>query len=231
MTIIWFVKILIIEDEKRIADSIKKGLELKSYVVDVAYDGAFGYDLAQAEKYDVILLDRMLPQMDGLEICRRLRQQKDPTPILMLTARAEIEDRVAGLNEGADDYLAKPFAFVELLARVQALTRRPSHFEKETLQIDTLFVDMQNYLVSRAGKAISLSKKEFSLLLFLIRNQGKVLSKEQLTENVWNFESNVLPNTAQVYLGYLRTKIDRDFPKEKPLFHTIRGFGYRFGLH
>jgi len=223
------VKILVIEDEKRIADSIKKGLELKSGVVDVAYDGTEGYDLASSESYDVIILDRMLPKMDGLEICRRLRSEKINTPILMLTAKAELEDRVSGLNEGADDYLAKPFAFVELLARIHALARRPLHLEKEIILVDTLKIDTQNFQVSRAGEPITLSKKEFSLLEFFVKNEGKVFSKEQLTQHVWNFDSDVLPNTAQVYVGYLRAKIDSQFPQEKPLFQTIRGFGYSFG--
>jgi DNA-binding response OmpR family regulator len=223
------VKILVVEDEKRIADSIKKGLELKSCVVDVAYDGLRGYDLASFETYDVIILDRMLPQMDGLEICRRLRAEKNQTPIIMLTAKAELEDRVDGLNDGADDYLAKPFAFAELLARLHALTRRPAQLGKNILIIDTLTIDSLNFQVSRAGEPIILSKKEFALLEFFVKNQGKVFSKEQLTQHVWNFDSDVLPNTAQVYVGYLRTKIDVHFPQEKPLFQTVRGFGYKFG--
>ncbi|NCN44947.1 MAG: DNA-binding response regulator [Candidatus Pacebacteria bacterium CG10_big_fil_rev_8_21_14_0_10_36_11] len=225
------MKILVIEDEKRIADSIRKGFELKSLVVDVAYDGQTGLDFALNEKYDVIVLDRMLPGFDGLYICQQLRKEKNHTPILMLTAKTEVVDRVEGLDNGADDYLGKPFSFIELLARVRALARRPSQVENSSLlSEDSLTLNTKTYEVSRTGQLVSLSKKEFSLLEFLLRNKGQVFTKEQLTERVWSFESDILPNTAQVYLGYLRNKIDKDFPKEKPLINTSRGFGYRFGI-
>ena len=223
------MKILIIEDEKKIADSIKKGLELKSHVVDVAYDGLVGFDLASNEDYDVVILDRMLPGLDGVQVCSKLRSEKILTPILMLTAKTEITDRVDGLDAGADDYLGKPFAFVELLARINALARRPKQLVTGKLVVDSLSLDHKNFEVVRAGEIINLSKKEFALLEFLMKNTGVIFTKEQLTERVWEFESDVLPNTAQVYLGYLRNKIDKKFPKEKPLLNTVRGFGYRFG--
>ena len=224
------MKILVIEDEQHIADYLKKGLELKAHVVDVAYDGLEGFDLASNEEYDVIILDRMLPELDGIQVCQKLREEKNTTPILMLTAKTEVTDRVDGLDAGADDYLGKPFAFVELLARIKALARRPKNVIGTKLTEDNLTLDTKNYEVVRAGEIIDLSKKEFSLLEFLMRNSRQVLTKEQLTERVWNYESDVLPNTAQVYLGYLRTKIDKNFPKEKQLINTVRGFGYRFGV-
>jgi len=223
------MKLLIIEDEKTIADSIKKGLELKSHVVDVANDGLDGFDLASNESYDVVILDRMLPGLNGVQICQKLREEKNNTPILMLTAKTEITDRVDGLDAGADDYLGKPFAFVELLARLKALSRRPKAMLSSKLVINGLELDTKNFEVIRSGEIINLSKKEFSLLEFLMKNPGRVFNKEQLTERVWDYDSNVLPNTAQVYLGYLRNKIDKAFPKEKPLINTVRGFGYRFG--
>ena len=223
------MKILVIEDDQHIEDYLKKGLELKSHVVDVVYDGLSGFDLASSEKYDVIILDRMLPGLDGVQLCHKLREEKNTTPILMLTAKTEVSDRVDGLDAGADDYLGKPFAFVELLARIKALSRRPKNVTGTKLIEDTLSLDTKNYEVVRSGEIIDLSKKEFSLLEFLMRNSGQVFTKEQLTERVWSYESDVLPNTAQVYLGYLRTKIDKNFPKEKQLINTVRGFGYRLG--
>ncbi|MFZ5437999.1 MAG: response regulator transcription factor [Patescibacteria group bacterium] len=223
------MKILVIEDEQKIAASIKKGLELKANIVDVAHDGLAGLDFALNETYDVIILDRMLPDLDGIQVCQRLRREGNHTPVLLLTAKIELSDRVDGLDAGADDYLGKPFAFVELLARVKALARRPSRLVSTKLSVDNLVLDTKNYEVVRAGEIINLSKKEFALLEFLMKNEGSVFTKEQLTERVWEFASDVLPNTAQVYLGYLRNKIDRAFPTEKQLIQTVRGFGYRLG--
>lgn len=223
------MKILVIEDEHKIAASIKKGLELKANVVDVAYDGLVGLDFALNETYDVIILDRMLPDLDGVQVCQRLRREGNHTPVLLLTAKTEISDRVDGLDAGADDYLGKPFAFVELLARVKALARRPKQLISTKLTVDNLVLDTKNYEVVRAGEIINLSKKEFALLEFLMKNEGSIFTKEQLTERVWEFESDVMPNTAQVYLAYLRNKIDRAFPTEKQLIQTVRGFGYRLG--
>lgn len=221
------MKILIVEDDKHIAKNIIKGLEMKSHVVDVAYDGEEGYDFAAVEDYDLIILDRMLPKMDGLELCQQLRDENITTPILMLTAKTMVEDRVEGLDSGADDYLCKPFAFEELLARIKALGRRPKDNLVSILKTGDLTLDTVTYEVKRAGKKIQLSKKEFALLEFFMRHPGKVFSKEQITERVWEFESDVLPNTAQVYIGYLRNKIDRPFPNKSPLIKTVRGFGYK----
>ena len=223
------MKILIIEDEKKIADSLKKGLQQEKHVVDVAYDGEEGYDLASSEKYDVIILDLMLPKLDGLTICKKLREEDQVfTPILMLTARGNVEDRVKGLNIGADDYLPKPFSFEELLARVEALGRRPKNItERLKVEVADLKLDRSTFEVRRGSSEISLSRKEFTLLEYLIRNKGKIITKDELISNVWNYDADILPNTVEVYIGYLRKKIDEPFNKRKPLIHTVRGFGYR----
>lgn len=223
------MKILLVEDEHKIAGSIKKGLEQELFTVDVAYDGEKGYDLASSETFDAIILDRMLPGLDGMEICKKLRTQKNHTPVLMLTARGQVEDRVEGLNAGADDYLPKPFAFAELLARVRALTRRPQQTVDETLTIADLTLNARSFVVTRAGKPVSLSRKEFALLAYLMRHPEKILTKDQIINAVWEYDADVLPNTVEVYMGYLRQRIDRAFPRSKPLIHTIRGFGYKIG--
>ncbi len=220
------MKVLIVEDELKIANSIKRGLEQERFVVDVGYDGEQGYDLASTEKYDVIVLDLMLPKMNGMQVCQKLREGENFTPILMLTAKGEVDDRVAGLNAGADDYLPKPFVFEELVARVKALSRRPAKAHTEKLQAKDLELDTNTYEVKRGSKEIELSKKEFALLEYLMRHKDKVLSKEQIIQNVWNFESDILPNTVEVYIKYLRKKIDKSF-KGTPLIETIRGFGYK----
>ena len=222
------MKILVVEDEHRIATYIKKGLELKSHVVDLANDGEVGYDLASSEKYDVIILDRMLPKLDGVAVIKQLREENNHVPILLLTAKTQVEDRVEGLEAGADDYLGKPFAFAELLARVRALGRRPKARESAILKVADLTIDTTNFEVSRAKQPINLSKKEFALLEFLARHKGQVLTVDQITQQVWEYDSDVLPNTAQVYIGYLRKKIDQPF-KTTALIKTIRGFGYQFG--
>src|SRR3989304_10098478 len=181
------VRILVVEDEHKIANSIKKGLEQESFAVDVAYDGEEGFDLASSEEYGVIILDLMLPGMDGVAICKKLREGANHTPILVLTAKGELEDKVEGLNSGADDYLVKPFAFAELLARVKALARRPKDSIGTKLQANDLTLDTLTYEVTRAGKKIALSRKEFALLEYLLRHKGKVVSKDQIIQNVWNF--------------------------------------------
>lgn len=223
------MRILVVEDEHKIAAALKKGLEQENYAVDLAYDGEEGYDLASSEDYAAIVLDLMLPKLNGVDICKNLRSDEIHTPILMLTAKGEVEDRVTGLNAGADDYLPKPFAFTELLARVKALTRRPRQTINTKLKVNNLVLDTNTYEVTRADKAIRLSKKEFSLLEYLMRNPNKILSKDQIIQNIWDYEADVLPNTVEVYIGYLRKKIDNRFPKEPKLIHTIRGFGYRLG--
>lgn len=218
-----------VEDEHKIADSIKKGLEQETYAVDVVYDGAAGFDLAVSENYDLIILDRLLPGMDGIEIIRKLRADKSHVPVLMLTARGQIQDKVEGLDAGADDYLAKPFAFDELLARVRALSRRPKKTLESMILIDDLSINTITYEINRGGKPIKLSAKEYSLLLFLTRNQNQVLTKPEIISHVWNFNADILPNTVEVYIGYLRNKIDKPFPGKPALIQTVRGFGYRLG--
>ena len=222
------MRILVIEDEQKIANAIRKGLELESYAVDVAYDGSSGYDLASIEEYDVILLDLMLPGLDGMTICRRLREEKVHTPILMLTAKGQLQDRVTGLNSGADDYLIKPFDFEELLARIRALTRRPQHCAGTVLTVADLSLDTLTCQVKRGDELIRLSAREFSLLQYLMRWTDQVVTKEQIMAHVWSYEADILPNTVEVYVGYLRNKIDKPF-RGQDLIHTVRGFGYKLG--
>jgi DNA-binding response OmpR family regulator len=219
------MKILVVEDEHLIATSIKKGLEQEKYVVDVAFDGLTGYDLASSGDYDLIILDLMLPKMDGLSVCRRIRQEKNHTPILMLTAKSQLEDKVIGLDSGADDYLTKPFAFEELLARIRALARRPRSTVNEILSFSDLTFNLSTLEVSRQGKNIKLSGKEYALLECLMRHPRQVLSKDQLIKHVWSYESNILPNTVEVYIRNLRQKIDKNYKVK--LIKTVRGFGYK----
>jgi len=223
------MRILVVEDEHKIAQAIKKGLEHDGYAIDLAFDGETGYDLASTEEYIVILLDVMLPKMNGIEVCKKLRSENIHTPILMLTAKGELDDKVTGLNSGSDDYLVKPFAFAELLARIKALTRRPKTSISNTLKVDNLILDTNIFEVTRGNTPISLSKKEFSLLEYLMRQSGKTLTKDQIIQNVWNYESDILPNTVEVYVGYLRQKIDKAFSQYPSLIHTVRGFGYKLG--
>jgi DNA-binding response OmpR family regulator len=223
------MKVLIIEDEHKIANLLKQGLEQERFVADVAYDGTSGFDLASSEPFDVIILDRLLPGMDGLEICKKLRVQENHTPILMLTAKGQIMDKVEGLNSGADDYLTKPFAFEELLARIKALVRRPKNTLNNILQIEDLSLNTDTYEVKRGNAQIVLSSKEFSLLEYLMRHQNRTLTKGQIINHVWSYEANILPNTVEVFIGYLRNKIDRPFKDKKQLIKTIRGFGYKIG--
>lgn len=219
------MRILLVEDEHKIANSLKKGFEQEAYAVDVAYDGTDGYDLASSESYDVIVLDRLLPGMDGLEICRKLRESGVHVPILMLTARGEISERVEGLNAGADDYLPKPFAFVELLARVRALSRRPKATTGTILSVGDLTLDTVNFEVKRGNKNITLSGKEFTLLQYLMRHKNSIVKKEQIIDHVWDYDANVLPNSVEVYITHLRNKIDKPFKSN--LIQTLRGFGYK----
>lgn len=223
------MKILIIEDEHKIANSVKKGLEQESFAVDVAYDGTSGYGFALTEEYDVIILDLILPGMSGVEICKKLRTENIHTPILILTAKSQLDDKVEGLNSGADDYLTKPFAFEELLARIKSMIRRPLKSIGTILTIDDLSLDTVTYEIKRNGKTIRLSSKEFALLEYLLRHKNQTLSKENIINHVWNYDADILPNTVEVYIGYLRNKIDKPFPKSPSLIQTIRGFGYKIG--
>ena len=220
------MKILVIEDEHKIAGAIKKGLEQEGLAVQISYDGMEGFDLASTEEYSVIILDLMLPKMDGLTLCKRLRDEKIHTPILILTAKGELEDKISGLNSGADDYLPKPFAFEELLARIRTLQRRPAEIADNKLFADDLILDMNSLIVSRNNKVISLTKREYNLLEYLMRNKNKILTKDQIINYVWNYESDILPNTVEQYIGYLRNKVDKPFKNSTQLIKTARGFGY-----
>ena len=221
------MKLLVVEDEKMIANSLKKGLEQESFVVDVALTGDEGYDLADSEQYDVIILDVMLPGMDGFTICQRLREAGNATPVLMLTAKSQVSDKVHGLGYGADDYLAKPFAFEELLARIRALLRRPKEMTAEVLVVGDITLNPQTFEVMRANKSVSLSSKEFALLSYLVRHAGQIVTKERLISQVWSYDSEVLPNTVEVTIRHLRQKIDQAFPDLPARIETVRGYGYR----
>lgn len=221
------MRILIIEDDHKIANAIKKGLEQEAYAVDLAFDGKDGLGSALTLEYDLVIIDRMLPGVDGIKICQAMRKEKNNTPILFLTAKDKVGDRVEGLNAGADDYLVKPFAFQELLARVKALLRRPQKTLETILQIGDLTLDTVNFEVMRGNKSIRLSSKEFALLEYLMRNPGRILAKDNLILHVWDYDSNILPNTVEVYIGYLRSKVDKPFPKSPQLIKTLRGFGYK----
>ena len=218
------MRILVVEDEHKIANSIRKGLEQENYAVDVTYNGNEGYDMATGEEYDIIILDLMLPGMDGMTICKNLRGDGNHTPVLILTAKGQLEDKVEGLNSGADDYLVKPFAFAELLARIKALLRRPKLTHGEKLNVGNLILNTNTYEVQKDKKEIALSRKEFGLLEYLMRNKGKVVSKDQIISHIWNYEADVLPNTVEVFIKYLRGKIGKDSIK------TVRGFGYKINV-
>ncbi|AJZ63257.1 MULTISPECIES: heavy metal response regulator transcription factor [Paraburkholderia] len=217
------MRILVIEDELKTAAYLKKGLEESGYAVDVANDGPQGLILAQEEEYDVIVLDVMLPGMDGWTVVKTLRSTRT-TPVLFLTARDDVDDRVRGLELGADDYLVKPFAFVELLARVRTLARRGPPRESELIKVGDLEMDVNRRRVKRGGTRIDLTPREFSLLQLLARRQGEVLSRTQIASYVWdmNFDSDT--NVVEVAIRRLRTKIDDNFPVK--LIHTVRGVGY-----
>ncbi|MBP9826997.1 response regulator transcription factor [Candidatus Saccharibacteria bacterium] len=224
------MRILVVEDEVKLAHAIKKGLEQEGFAVDIALNGDDGLAMAEEGVYDAILLDRMIPgEVDGVGIARLLRQRESSTPILMVTAKDTVNDVVEGLEQGADDYLIKPFAFAELVARLRALLRRPAHMHSELLQCADLALDTNSKQVRRSNKLISLTVKEFALLEYLMRHQNIVLSKEALIEHVWDFDADILPNTVEVYIGYLRAKIDQPFQGPR-LIHTKRGFGYYIGV-
>ncbi|HSX28581.1 MAG TPA: response regulator transcription factor [Candidatus Saccharimonadales bacterium] len=221
------MRILVVEDERKIANAIKKGLEQESFAVDVAYDGEEGEASATVDEYDLVIMDRMLPGgKDGVEIVREIRKAKKRMPILLLTAKDKVRDRVEGLDAGADDYLVKPFAFEELLARVRALLRRPDDALGTVLTFEDLTLDPAKFEVTRGGRPVQLTHKEFALLEYLLRNPNRILSKDAITQHVWDYDADILPNTVEVYIGYLRNKIDKPF-KGKALIHTIRGFGYK----
>jgi DNA-binding response OmpR family regulator len=219
------MRILLIEDDTGIAKSIHQGLIEVGYVVDVVGDGKIGLDYALAAEYDILVVDIMLPGMSGLQMLRSLRSEGIKTPVLLLTARDAVEDRVAGLDAGADDYLAKPFAFTELLARLRALLRRPPLQVNTVLQVADLEMDVATRTVQRAGQQIELSPREFTLLEYLMRHPRQVLTRNQILEHTWDSDFYGDSNVVDVYIGYLRRKIDHEF--QTPLLQTVRGVGYR----
>jgi len=219
------MRVLLVEDEPGIANFVRQGLTEAGYAVDLAWDGREGLAYALAADYDVLVLDIMLPKMSGLALLQELRRTGDRTPALMLTARDTVNDRVAGLDAGADDYLVKPFAFPELLARVRALLRRPPLQMGTTLQVGDLFMDTAKREVSRAGQAIDLTPREYAVLEYLMRHPNQVLTRDQIAEHVWNFDFYNESNVVDVYIGYLRRKIDQGH--DAPLIQTVRGVGYR----
>ena len=223
------MRVLIVEDERKISAYVKRGLEEQGYAVDAAYTGTEALDFADAAPYDLILLDILLPEMDGLAVCRELRRKGNRTPVLMLTARDAIDDRVAGLDAGADDYLVKPFALKELLARLRALNRRGADLPKSpVLQLANLTLDTLTRRVKRGNKTIELAAKEYAVLECLLREPDRVLTRTQIAEHVWNYDVFNQSNIVDVYIKNLRRKIDNDF--DVKLIQTIRGAGYRLSV-
>ena len=223
------MRLLVIEDEKRLADSLKKNLEGEGFTVEVSLDGEEGYGLAAVEEFDLIILDVHLPKMDGLRVAQKLRGEKVATPILMLTARDSTDDKIEGLNHGADDYLVKPFDFAELLALIRALLRRVPLEASLTLEVGNLILNSQTRIVKRRGREIGLSAKEYALLEYLMRHHGQIITHSAILDHVWGSEVDPFSNVVDVYMGYLRAKIDKAFPAEKPLIETVKGLGYRIG--
>lgn len=223
------MRVLIVEDERKISAYVKRGLEEQGYAVDAAYTGREALDWAEAVTFDLIVLDILLPEMNGLDVCRELRQRGLRTPVLMLTARDAVDDRVGGLDAGADDYLIKPFALKELLARLRALTRRAADAPKSpVLEIADLTLDTLTHRVKRGDKPIELTAKEFAVLECLMREPGRVLTRTLIAEHVWNYDVYNQSNVVDVYIRNLRRKIDDDFGVK--LIHTIRGAGYRLSV-
>lgn len=218
------MRILVIEDEKKISEFIKRGLKEEGYAVDVAYDGQQGEFLAKTNDYDLVLLDLMLPKIDGLALCGNLKKDKLAAPIIMLTAKDMVKDKVAGLDSGADDYITKPFAFEELLARIRALLRKKNAKGTNVINAADLTLDLSTHKVTRAGREISLTAKEYALLEYLMHNAGAVVTRTMISEHVWDIDFDTFTNVIDVYINYLRNKIDAGF--EKKLIHTIRGRGY-----
>lgn len=219
------MRILIIEDNRRLSSSLKANLDDDGYAVDTAYDGIEGQNLAELTPYDVIILDIMLPRRDGIEVCRELRRQKNPAKIIMLTARDAIDDRVKGLDSGADDYLVKPFAIEELRARLRALLRRDSSDRSGQLEIGDLVLDPAAHTVMRAGVPIELTTKEFALLEYMMRNPNRLVTREMVQNHVWSYDYDGVSNVVDVYIRRLRRKMDDPF--EPKLIETVRGSGYR----
>ncbi|MBI1919861.1 MAG: response regulator transcription factor [Geobacter sp.] len=218
------MKILVVEDEKKVASFIKRGLEEEKYEVDTAFDGEEGLSKALATEYEVIVLDVMLPKMDGVAVIKEMRARKNRTPVLMLTAKDSVDDIVAGLDSGSDDYLTKPFAFAELLARIRALMRRSEQERGAEIRFADLRLDPVSHKVWRDDKEIDLTSKEYALLEYFMRNPNQVLTRTMIAEHVWDYTFDSFTNIIDVYVNYLRKKVDRD--SDKKLIHTVRGVGY-----
>ena len=218
------MRILVIEDEKKVANFIKKGLEEEHYAVDTAFDGEEGLYMAEVNEYDLIVLDLMIPKIEGLEVLKRIRGKKNNVPILVLTAKNTVEDIVKGLDAGCDDYVTKPFAFMEFLARIRALLRREKTDKVPLLRIADLTLSPVTHKVMRKEREIELTSKEYALLEYFMRNPDKVLTRTMISEHVWDYHFDSMTNVVDVYVNYLRKKIDKDF--EPKLIHTLRGIGY-----
>jgi len=217
------MKLLIVEDEKNISEPLKKGFEKEGFAVDLAFDGKDGYSKASINEYDCIVLDLNLPEMDGIDVCRKLREDKNDVPVLMLTARGDISEKVDGLLTGADDYLPKPFNYRELVLRVKALVKRYHNNQVETLEAGSLRLDPLKHVVELNEQPVELNRKEFAILEYLLRNKGEVISQEKLLEHVWNQDVDIFTNTVRTQMLNLRNKIDPD----RNLIQTIRGVGYK----
>lgn len=219
------MRILIVEDDKKVGAFLQKGLREEQYAVDVCTNGIDALYYAQINTYDVIILDVMLPGKDGFTVCREMRQNSILTPIIMLTAKDSVEDKVIGLSEGADDYLTKPFSFEELLARIRALLRRSQDYKTKALKVGDLEMEPLRHLVTRSGKKINLTGKEYALLEYLMRNKGRVVTQSMIIEHVWDMNYEGISNVVNVYISHLRKKIDKN--AKIKLIHTIRGYGYK----
>lgn len=219
------MRLLLVEDEHRLSEVLKKGLVEEGFAVDQAFDGEDGLHLAQTESYDVIILDVMLPKIDGIQVCKNLRNKNSQVPILMLTARTQLEDKLTGLDAGADDYLTKPFAFLELKSRIYALLRRSHQQSINSLKIDNLELDPTKHLAKRGTKEIKLTPKEFSILEYLMRHKDEVVTRTQITEHVWDYNFDSMSNIVDVFMATLRKKID--FQNQKKLIYTIHSVGYK----
>ena len=218
------MRILIVEDEKKIAEFIKRGLREENYAADTALNGLDGLRLAEENPYDLVILDVMLPGMDGVSLCGALRSRGFSAPIIMLTAKSLVEDKVKGLDSGANDYLTKPFAFEELLARIRAILRKKGTGSVNVLKVGDLTLDLLAHKVARAGKDIELTSKEYALLEYLMRNAERIVTRTMISEHVWDIDFDTFTNVIDVYINYLRNKVDSGFSKK--LIHTIRGRGY-----
>jgi DNA-binding response OmpR family regulator len=225
------MKILIVEDELKLANSLRRGLTQEHFSVAVANSGDEGLELALLDTYDLLILDVMLPKLSGFEIARSIRRERLSVPILMLTARGELADKIQGFEAGVDDYLTKPFAFEELLARIRALLKRPKEMVEHIFTCDDLTLNTQTYDVKRGNVSVQLSRKEFALLEFMLKNKDRVLTKDTLVAHVWDYDSDILPNTVEQFIKGLRDKIDKPFPESNQLIHTVRGFGYKLTVN